>query len=34
MVCYTEELKLQIDQLIQQRGLELPAYVRTGWYFQ
>ena len=33
VICYTEELKLQIDQLTQQRGLELPAYVRQGWYF-
>ncbi|UYM17091.1 type II toxin-antitoxin system toxin DNA ADP-ribosyl transferase DarT [Endozoicomonas euniceicola] len=34
VVCYTEELKLQIDQLMQQRGLGLSVYVRTGWYFQ
>ncbi len=33
IVCYTERLKLHIEQQVQARGLTLPVYARTGWYF-
>lgn len=33
IVCYTEALKQNIEQDIQARGLSLPVYARTGWYF-
>ncbi len=33
IVCYTEELKQSIEDEIQTRGLHLPVYARTGWYF-
>ncbi|GGX27484.1 type II toxin-antitoxin system toxin DNA ADP-ribosyl transferase DarT [Undibacterium squillarum] len=33
IVCYTESLKQCIKQEIQVRHLNLPVYVRTGWYF-
>lgn len=34
IICYTDQLKLEIEQHLQQRNLELPVYVRPGWYFQ
>lgn len=34
IVCYTETLKQRIEQQIQLRNLNLPVYVRTGWYFE
>lgn len=33
IVCYTETLKQRIEQELQARNLNLPVYVRTGWYF-
>lgn len=33
IVCYTETLKKHIEQEIQIRNLNLPVYVRRGWYF-
>lgn len=33
IVCYTEELKLNIEQETRARGLELQVVARTGWYF-
>lgn len=33
IMCYTEPLKQCIEQEIQARNLNLPVYVRTGWYF-
>lgn len=33
IVCYTERLKLQFEQQVQARGLTLPVYARTEWYF-
>lgn len=33
IVCYTEKLKIYIEQEMQIRNLNLPVYVRTGWYF-
>ena len=34
IVCYTETLKQRIEQQTQLRNLNLPVYVRTGWYFE
>jgi hypothetical protein len=33
VVCYTDAVKLDIEQALAQRGLNLPVHVRTGWYF-
>lgn len=33
VVCYTENLKQSFEQQIQSKGLQLPVYARTGWYF-
>lgn len=33
IVCYTEQLKSQIEQQVQARGLTLQVYARRGWYF-
>ncbi|WP_260291417.1 DUF4433 domain-containing protein [Sedimenticola hydrogenitrophicus] len=33
VVCYTERLKEQVGQLLDERGIELPVYARRGWYF-
>lgn len=33
IVCYTEPLKLRIEEQIRVRNLKLPVYVRTEWYF-
>lgn len=33
IVCYTETLKQSMEQEIQARGLSLPVYARTEWYF-
>ena len=34
IICYTDEVKSQIESQLQQYGLELAVYVRPGWYFQ
>lgn len=34
VICYTQELKQQIDQQIQARKLTLEVYARPGWFFQ
>lgn len=33
IVCYTEPMRLQLEQQVQARGLDLPVYARQGWYF-
>ncbi len=33
IVCYTETLQQRIEQELQALNLNLPVYVRTGWYF-
>lgn len=33
VVCYTKTMKQQIEQQLVTRGVVLPVYVRTGWYF-
>tara|TARA_R110002167_G_scaffold15739_3_gene62584 strand:- start:306 stop:956 length:651 start_codon:yes stop_codon:yes gene_type:complete len=33
MICYTDNVKLQLDQYIAQRGLQLKVHVRKDWYF-
>ncbi len=33
IVCYTQALQQHIEQQVQARGLNLPVYARTGWYF-
>lgn len=33
IVCYTAALEQSIAQEIQARGVNLPVYARTGWYF-
>lgn len=33
VVCYTEQLKLNIEREIAARKLDLPVHARSGWYF-
>lgn len=33
VVCYTDAVKMGVEQALAQRGLNLPVHVRTGWYF-
>jgi hypothetical protein len=33
IVCYTEKMKMGIEHALKQKGLSLPVYARTGWYF-
>lgn len=33
IVCYTEQLKLNIEQQVQARGLKLQIHAKRGWYF-
>lgn len=33
IVCYTDRVKIQAQQALAQRGLNLQVYTRTGWYF-
>lgn len=33
IVCYTEDVKMQTEQAMAQRGLHLQVVTRTGWYF-
>ncbi len=33
IICYTNTVKLQLESLIAQRGLQLPVHARTDWYF-
>lgn len=33
IMCYTETMKLRIEQDLAVRGLVLPVHVRQGWYF-
>jgi hypothetical protein len=33
IVCYTEQLKTQIDQQLRDRSLNLDVHTRTKWYF-
>ena len=34
IVCYTEPMKADIEQLLAERGLSLDVYARTRWYFR
>lgn len=34
IVCYTEEIKMAIEQQLRHRNLSLPVHARPGWYFQ
>lgn len=33
MVCYSNEVKLQLEQWLSQRNMTMPVYTRTSWYF-
>lgn len=33
IVCYTENVKIEVEQAMAQRGLHLQIVARTGWYF-
>lgn len=33
IVCYTENVKIEVEQAMAQRGLSLQVVARTGWYF-
>ncbi|MCU7906558.1 MAG: DUF4433 domain-containing protein [Candidatus Thiodiazotropha sp. (ex Epidulcina cf. delphinae)] len=33
IVCYTDQLKAQIEQQLAQRAIKLDVYPRRGWYF-
>jgi ssDNA thymidine ADP-ribosyltransferase, DarT len=33
IVCYTENVKIEIEQALAERGLNLQVIARTGWYF-
>lgn len=33
MVCYSDEVQARLEHFVSQRGLQLPVYVRKGWYF-
>ncbi|HAX22774.1 MAG TPA: DUF4433 domain-containing protein [Hydrogenophaga sp.] len=33
IVCYTEKMKMSIEQALAQRALALPVHARSGWYF-
>tara|TARA_R110002073_G_scaffold5521_6_gene34005 strand:+ start:16947 stop:17597 length:651 start_codon:yes stop_codon:yes gene_type:complete len=33
MICYTDNVKLQLDQHVSQRGLQLKVHTRKDWYF-
>ena len=33
IVCYTEKMKMGIEQALASRALNLPVHARTGWYF-
>jgi hypothetical protein len=33
IICYTNQLKKQIEQQLNDRGLHLNVHTRTGWYF-
>ena len=34
IVCYTDPLKVQIEQQVKAHGLDLTVYARTEWYFR
>jgi ssDNA thymidine ADP-ribosyltransferase, DarT len=33
IICYTDTVKLQLDNWLAQRQLQLPVHTRTDWYF-
>lgn len=33
MICYSENIKQQLDSWLQQRNLAMPVHARAGWYF-
>lgn len=33
MVCYTEDMKKQLDEQLNQRGMSLDVHAMRGWYF-
>jgi hypothetical protein len=34
VVCYTENMRRQIERQLTERRLVLPVHARPGWYFQ
>ncbi|AWH88731.1 type II toxin-antitoxin system toxin DNA ADP-ribosyl transferase DarT [Limnobaculum parvum] len=33
MVCYNDDVKVQLEYWLSQRNLKMPVYARAGWYF-
>ena len=33
IVCYTDSVKMEVEQALAARGLQLQVATRTGWYF-
>jgi len=33
MVCYTDQVKQQLENALQQRNITMPVHARAGWYF-
>jgi hypothetical protein len=33
IVCYTDKTKVVIEKLLNEKGIDLDVYARTGWYF-
>lgn len=33
LVCYTEKVKNNLDQIVKAHGLKVAVHVRGGWYF-
>ena len=33
MVCYTEDVKVMLDNWLHERKINIPVYARAGWYF-
>lgn len=33
MICYSDDVRLQLEQWLLQRNLTMPVHVRAGWYF-
>lgn len=34
LACYTDAVKAQLDQSLEERGIDLPNPLRPGWYFR
>ncbi|VYU50034.1 DUF4433 domain-containing protein [Metakosakonia massiliensis] len=33
MICYSNDVKIQLDNWLSQRNLSMPVHARAGWYF-